>query len=39
MSKLEPTTAPRTVRELIEALTKLAGELPRGGWTPRSRWG
>jgi hypothetical protein len=30
----EPTTAARTVRELIEALTKLAGELPRGLDTP-----
>jgi hypothetical protein len=30
----EPTTAARTVRELIEALTKLAGDLPRGLDTP-----
>jgi hypothetical protein len=30
----EPTTATRTVRELIQALTQLAGELPRGLDTP-----
>jgi hypothetical protein len=34
MSTPEPTTAARTVRELVEALTKLAGELPRGLDTP-----
>jgi len=34
MSTPEPTTAARTVRELIEALTKLAGELPGGLDTP-----
>ena len=34
MSASEPTTAARTVRELIEALTKLAGDLPRGLDTP-----
>jgi hypothetical protein len=34
MSAPEPTTAARTVRELVEALTKLAGELPRGLDTP-----
>ena len=34
MSTPEPTTAARTVRELVQALTKLAGELPRGLDTP-----
>jgi hypothetical protein len=34
MSTPEPTTAARTVRELVQALTKLAGELPGGLDTP-----
>ncbi len=34
MSAPEPTTAARTVRELVQALTKLAGKLPRGLDTP-----
>jgi hypothetical protein len=34
IAKYESTTAVRTVRELTAALTKLAGELPRGLDTP-----